>query len=39
MYSEIWQRDGRTSTDPIVTDIDLRLEEQRGLRRAGTDVK
>jgi hypothetical protein len=27
MYSEIWQRDGQTSTDPIVTDIDLHLEE------------
>jgi starvation-inducible DNA-binding protein len=27
MYSEIWQRDGQTSTDPIVTYIDLQLEE------------
>ncbi len=27
MYGEIWQRDGQTSTDPIVTYIDLQLEE------------
>src|SRR5882724_9744344 len=27
MYSETWQRDGQTSTDPIVTYIDLQLEE------------
>ncbi len=27
MYSEIWQPDGQTSTDPIVTYIDLQLEE------------
>jgi starvation-inducible DNA-binding protein len=27
MYSEIWQRVGHTSTDPIVTYIDLHLEE------------
>jgi starvation-inducible DNA-binding protein len=27
MYDEIWRRDGRTSTDPIVTHIDLQLEE------------
>jgi hypothetical protein len=25
MYSEIWQRDGQTSTNPIVTHIDLEL--------------
>ena len=27
MYSEIWQPDGQTSTDPIVTYIDLQIEE------------
>jgi DNA-binding ferritin-like protein len=27
MYGEIWQRDAQTSIDPIVTDIDLHLEE------------
>ncbi len=27
MYSEIWQPDGQTSTDPIVTYIDLQLDE------------
>ena len=28
MYSEIWQRDGQPSSDPIVTYVDLQLEEQ-----------
>jgi len=28
MYSEIWQPDGQIWTDPIVTYIDLHLEEQ-----------
>jgi len=28
MYSEIWQPDGQTSTDPIVTCIDLQPEER-----------
>jgi starvation-inducible DNA-binding protein len=27
MYGEIWQPDAQTSIDPIVTDIDLQLEE------------
>jgi starvation-inducible DNA-binding protein len=28
MYDEIWQRDGQTATEPVVTYVDLQLEEQ-----------
>jgi len=36
MYSEIWQPDGQTSTDPIVTYIDLQIEEHNEPRVAQT---
>jgi hypothetical protein len=36
MYSEIWQHDGQTSGDPIVTYTDLHLQEHNEVRDALT---